>query len=37
MLLSALAHFEDAAGPDHPETLEVRGLLESAGAVHQVR
>lgn len=32
MLISALAHFEDAAGPDHPETLEARGLLESAGA-----
>jgi tetratricopeptide (TPR) repeat protein len=36
-LVSALAHFEDAAGPDHPETLEVRGLLESAGAGRRPR
>ncbi|RPH95769.1 MAG: hypothetical protein EHM68_12110 [Lysobacterales bacterium] len=37
MLMSALSHFEDAAGPDHPETLEVRRLLESAAAARQPR
>ncbi len=32
MLVSALAHFEDAAGPDHPETREARALLAAADA-----
>jgi tetratricopeptide (TPR) repeat protein len=30
MLVTALAHFEDAAGADHPETLETRALLATA-------
>jgi serine/threonine-protein kinase len=30
MLVTALAHFEDAAGSDHPETLETRALLAAA-------
>lgn len=34
MLVSALAHFQDAAGTDHPETREARALLEAAGATH---
>jgi tetratricopeptide (TPR) repeat protein len=29
-LASALEHFEDAAGPDHPETLRARALLSSS-------
>lgn len=29
-LVSALAHFQDAAGPDHPETVETRTLLAAA-------
>jgi serine/threonine-protein kinase len=32
MLTLALAHFEDAAGPDHPETVEARALLAAASA-----
>lgn len=29
-LVAALAHFEDAAGPDHPETVDARSQLEAA-------
>jgi tetratricopeptide (TPR) repeat protein len=28
MLASAIEHLEDAAGPDHPETLEAQALLQ---------
>lgn len=31
-LVSALAHFQDAAGPDHPETVETRSLLAGASS-----
>jgi tetratricopeptide (TPR) repeat protein len=33
-LESALEHFQDAAGPDHPETLRARELLETMAAAH---
>ncbi len=34
MLVSALAHFQDAAGPDHPETREARAMLEASVDTH---
>jgi len=34
MLESALEHLQDAAGPDHPETVATRALLEAPDAMH---
>jgi tetratricopeptide (TPR) repeat protein len=34
MLVSALAHFQDAVGPDHPETREAWALLEASVGTH---